>query len=91
MVNAGMHSHGGAGRFVRMTSSAQELLIQWHALINDRAALIADPDARRDFLEAFVDGCRGVIEQEELVEMYELIDCARWWAIDERVTLGMND
>jgi hypothetical protein len=67
-----------------------ELLDQWRGLINDRAALIADPDARRDFLEAFVAGCLGVIEQEELVEMYELIDCARWWALEERVTLGMD-
>lgn len=68
-----------------------ELLDQWLGLINDRAALIANPDARRDYLEAFVAGCRGIIEQGELVEMYELIDCARWWALDERVTLGIWD
>jgi hypothetical protein len=67
------------------------LLYQWRGLINDRTALIADPDARRNFLEGFVAGCRGIIEQGELVEMYELIDCARWWALDERVTLGIVD
>jgi hypothetical protein len=74
-----------------MRKSADELLLEWRLLINDRAALVADPDARRDFLEAFVAGCQGVIEHEDLVEMYELIDCARWWAIDERVTLGIGD
>ncbi|MFS2159165.1 hypothetical protein ACCD10_17675 [Pseudomonas sp. Pseusp122] len=74
-----------------MRKSAEELLLEWHGLINDRTALIADPDARRDFLESFVTNCQGVIDQEELVEMYELIDCARWWAIDERVTLGIGE
>lgn len=78
-------SHGCA------SLNRSELLDQCWGLINDRAALIADPDARRDFLEEFVAGCRGVIEQEDLVEMYELIDCARWWANDERVTLGIGD
>lgn len=86
-----MRSRGGADRFARMRKSADDLLLEWKGLINDKAALVADPDARRDFLEAFVAGCLGVIEQEELVEMYELIDCARWWAFDERVTLGIGD
>lgn len=71
--------------------SKSELLNQWKSLINDRVALIADPDAHRDVLAAFVAGCCGMIEQEELVEIYELIDCARWWALDERVAPGIGD
>lgn len=90
-MSAGTHSHGGAGRFVRMIKSSEELLVQWKGLINDKAALVADPDARRDFLQFFVASCSGVIDREELVEMYELIDCGWWWAFDERVRLGIGD
>ncbi|MFS2158878.1 hypothetical protein ACCD10_16185 [Pseudomonas sp. Pseusp122] len=67
------------------------LLDEWNVAINDREALIADPDGRRDYLEAFVAGCRGVIADEDLVEMYELIDCARWWAIGEGAILKIAD
>jgi hypothetical protein len=69
-------------------NTAQE---EWKVLINDQAALIADPDARRDFLEEFVAGCAGAVDREEMVEMYELIDCGRWWAWETRAMLGMED
>lgn len=66
-------------------------LEEWRVVINDQAALIADPDGRREWLNAYVDRLRGLVVHDELVEMYELIDAARWWALDERVTLGIGD
>ena len=59
-MTAGTRSHGGAGRFIKMH---EVILEEWKAGINDQEALIADPNARRDWLNSYVDRLRGVVDR----------------------------
>lgn len=60
----------------------------WQAAIENRAALLADPDARRDYLRDLVYQEQGQLDEEQVVERFELVDASYWWAMEERMTAG---
>ena len=62
----------------------------WRAAIENRAALLADPDARRDYLRELVCQEQGQLDDEQVVERFELVDAAYWWAMEERVAAGLG-
>lgn len=57
----------------------------WLAELNDQVALVADPDGRAAVLSemAYAAHRRKEIDEGDLVDMLELAEAARLWALDE--------
>ncbi|WP_223811895.1 hypothetical protein [Pseudomonas oryziphila] len=60
------------------------LPVGWLAELNDQSALITDPDGRAAVLcaMAYVAHRRREVNSEELVDMLEFAESARWWALN---------
>ena len=58
----------------------------WIAELGDRMELINDPDARAAALRDLAYACyRGrEVTSDQISDMLELIDAARWWALNEQ-------
>ena len=68
----------------------------WIAELGDRVELINDPDGRAAALRDLAYACyRGrEVTSDQISDMLELIDAARWWALNEQEevwALGMFD
>ncbi|BBR53538.1 hypothetical protein WP4W18C03_18650 [Pseudomonas putida] len=74
-------SRGGAGRWAIM---ATELPQAWVAELDDQVALAEDPDGRAAVLSemAYAAHRRQEIDEGDLVDMLELVESARLWALD---------
>ena len=75
-------SHGGVVRWALM---ATDLPQAWLAELNDQTALVADPDGRAAVLSemAYAGHRRKEVDDGDLVDMLELAEAARLWALDE--------
>ncbi|CAB5718430.1 Uncharacterised protein [Pseudomonas putida] len=64
---------------------ATELPHAWLAELNDQVALVADPDGRAAVLSemAYAAHRRQEIDDGDLVDMLELAEAARLWALVE--------
>lgn len=73
-------SRGGAGRWATM---ATELPQAWVAELDDQVALVEDPDGRAAVLSemAYAARRRQEIDEGDLVDMLELAEAARLWAL----------
>lgn len=62
---------------------ATELPPPWLAELNDQAALVADPDGRAAVLSemAYAAHRRQEIDESDLVDMLEMAEAARLWAL----------
>ncbi|CAB5623593.1 hypothetical protein [Pseudomonas asiatica] len=62
---------------------ATELPGAWLAELNDQVALVADPDGRAAVLSemAYAAHRRQEIDESDLVDMLELAEAARLWAL----------
>ncbi|MDH4430972.1 hypothetical protein QEP21_11560 [Pseudomonas shirazica] len=62
---------------------ATELPQAWLAELNDQTALVADPDGRAAVLDemAYAAHRRQEIDESDLVEMLEMAEAARLWAL----------
>lgn len=62
-----------------------ELPQAWLAELNDQVALVADPDGRAAVLSEMACAAhrRKEIDEGDLVDMLELAEAARLWALDE--------
>jgi hypothetical protein len=58
----------------------------WIAELGDRMELINDPDARAAQLRELAYGCYSnhQVTYDQMADMLELIDAARWWAFNEQ-------
>lgn len=56
----------------------------WVAELDDQVALIADPDGRAAVLSemAYAARRRQEVDEGDLVDMLEIVDSARLWALD---------
>ncbi|AGZ34734.1 MAG: hypothetical protein ACOKSU_27820 [Pseudomonas sp.] len=56
----------------------------WLAELNDQAALLADPDGRAAVLDemAYAARRRREVDDCDLVDMLEIVESARLWALD---------
>ncbi|MNM71066.1 hypothetical protein D3C81_827190 [compost metagenome] len=72
---------GGVGRRADM---ATELPQAWLAELNDQVALVEDPDGRAAVLDemAYAALRRREVDDGDLVDMLELVESARLWALD---------
>ncbi|MCX2694341.1 hypothetical protein OO256_25670 [Pseudomonas sp. DCB_CB] len=63
---------------------ATELPQAWLAELNDQAALVADPDGRAAVLDemAYAARRRREVDDGDLVDMLEIVESARLWALD---------
>lgn len=64
---------------------ATELPQAWLAELNDQVALVADPDGRAAVLDemAYAARRRREVDDGDLVDMLEIVEAARLWALDE--------
>lgn len=64
---------------------ATELPQAWLAELNDQVALMADPDGRAAVLDemAYAARRRREVDDGDLVDMLEIVESARLWALDE--------
>ncbi len=62
---------------------ATELPQAWLAELNDQVALVADPDGRAAVLSemAYAAHRRGEVDDGDLVDMLEIVESARLWAL----------
>ncbi len=68
----------------------------WIAELGDRVGLISDPDARAAVLRDLAYACYRdhQVSYDQMADMLELVDAARWWAFNEQEeawALGMFD
>lgn len=65
---------------------ATELPQAWLAELNDQVALVADPDGRAAVLDemAYAARRRREVDDGDLVDMLEIVESARLWALLER-------
>lgn len=63
---------------------ATELPQAWLAELNDQVALVADPDGRAAVLDemAYAARRRREVDDGDLVDMLEIVESARLWALD---------
>jgi len=63
---------------------ATELPQAWLAELNDQTALVADPDGRAAVLDemAYAARRRREVDDGDLVDMLELVESARLWALE---------
>lgn len=80
-----------------MTSEKAEdgrakVLADWQEAVNDREALLRDPEAHTTALtEQAKQACaQGVITDEDLRELLEWVDSAYAWAVEEQLTRELN-
>ncbi|PYG79820.1 MULTISPECIES: hypothetical protein [unclassified Pseudomonas] len=64
---------------------ATELPQAWLAELNDQVALVADPDRRAAVLDemAYAARRRREVDDGDLIDMLEIVESARLWALDE--------
>lgn len=64
---------------------ATELPQAWLAELNDQTALMADPDGRAAVLDemAYAARRRREVDESDLVDMLEIVESARLWALAE--------
>lgn len=64
---------------------ATELPQAWLAELSDQVALVADPDGRAAVLDemAYAARRRREVDDGDLVDMLEIVESARQWALDE--------
>ncbi|WP_412481318.1 hypothetical protein [Pseudomonas asiatica] len=64
---------------------ATELPQAWLVELNDQVALVADPDGRAAVLDemAYAARRRREVDDGDLVDMLEIVESARLWALDE--------
>ncbi|MNS71495.1 hypothetical protein D3C72_1048670 [compost metagenome] len=63
---------------------ATELPPAWLAELNDQVALVADPDGRAAVLDEMAYAARRrEVDDGDLVDMLEIVESARLWALDE--------
>ncbi|MNM19251.1 hypothetical protein D3C81_295570 [compost metagenome] len=64
---------------------ATELPQAWLAELYDQVALVADPDGRAAVLDemAYAARRRQEVDDGDLVDMLDLVESARLWALDE--------
>ncbi|MND58163.1 hypothetical protein D3C80_493090 [compost metagenome] len=57
----------------------------WLAELNDQVALVADPDGRAAVHDemAYAARCRREVDDGDLVDILEIVESARLWALDE--------
>ncbi|MFO3723184.1 hypothetical protein [Pseudomonas sp. KCJK8751] len=63
---------------------ATDLPQAWLAELNDQVALVADPDGRAAVLDemAYAARRRREVNDGDLVDMLEIVESARLWALD---------
>lgn len=63
---------------------ATELPQAWLAELNDQTALVADPDGRAAVLDemAYAARRRREVDDGDLVDMLEIVESARLWALE---------
>ena len=63
---------------------ATELPQAWLAELNDQVALVADPDGRAAVLDemAYAACRRWEVDDGDLVDMLEIVESARLWALE---------
>ncbi|WP_137188274.1 hypothetical protein [Pseudomonas asiatica] len=63
---------------------ATELPQAWLVELNDQVALVADPDGRAAVLDemAYAARRRREVDDGDLVDMLEIVESARLWALD---------
>ncbi|MCO6690363.1 hypothetical protein [Pseudomonas asiatica] len=63
---------------------ATDLPAAWLAELNDQVALVADPDGRAAVLDemAYAARRRQEVDDGDLVDMLEIVESARLWALD---------
>ncbi|MGV8567571.1 MAG: hypothetical protein ACWA7E_06015 [Pseudomonas asiatica] len=63
---------------------ATELPQAWLSELNDQVALVADPDGRAAVLDEMAYAARRRLEVDDgdLVDMLEIVESARLWALD---------
>ncbi|MNP31495.1 hypothetical protein D3C76_1246170 [compost metagenome] len=63
---------------------ATELPQAWLAELNDQAALVADPDGRAAVLDEMAYAARRwrEVDDSDLVDMLEIVESARLWALE---------
>jgi hypothetical protein len=59
---------------------------EWIAELGDRMELINDPDARAAEIRELAYGCyrSREVTSDQISDMLELINAARWWAFNEQ-------
>jgi hypothetical protein len=64
----------------------------WHTAVNDREALLRDPEAHTSALteQAKQARAQGVISDEDLRELLQWVDSAYAWAVEEQLTRELN-
>ncbi|WP_330508155.1 hypothetical protein V1687_16740 [Pseudomonas putida] len=62
---------------------ATDLPAAWLAELNDQVALVADPDGRAAVLDemAYAARRRREVDDGDLVDMLEIVESARLWAL----------
>lgn len=63
---------------------ATDLPQAWLAELNDQVALVADPDGRAAVLDemAYAARRRREVDDGDLVDMLEIVESARLWALE---------
>jgi poly(3-hydroxybutyrate) depolymerase len=71
----------------------ERALADWQKLADDESALVLEPDAYHRRLIDLAHEARRleVIDAEDLRELLELADAAYAWAVEERITRGLDD
>lgn len=75
------------------TQHRARTLADWQELADDKNALVLEPD---DYHRRLIDLAHNarrleVISAEDLRELLELADAAYAWAVEERITQGLDD
>lgn len=73
-------------------SGRAKVLADWQEAVNDREALLRDPEAHTTALteQAKQARAQGVISDEDLRELLEWVDSAYAWAVEEQLTRELN-
>lgn len=81
-----MRSPGGARCWIKRMGI--RLPAGWLDELHDQFALITDPDGRAAVLcaMAYAAHRRHEVDSEELVDMLEFAESARWWALNAQET-----
>jgi hypothetical protein len=68
------------------------MLKGWQKAVDDREALLRDPEAHASALieQAKQARAQGIIGDEDLRELLEWVDAAYSWAVEEQLTRELN-
>ena len=68
------------------------MLKGWQKAVDDREALLRDPEAHTSALieQAKQARAQGIISDEDLRELLEWVDAAYSWAVEEQLTRELN-